>query len=143
MHEEGIAAIWPAADRVAVLIGERPAATLLRAAWRLASVLRSDLIAVVARTPGKPGAIDPERCDRLGTNERLALDLGATVREIDGGSMAAAIANFLRAENVGFLVLGHDAATRPRLFGDSLVDQIFALVDNVHIQLVEERRSRP
>jgi len=34
--------------------------------------------------------------------------------------------------------LGHDTAKRPCLFGVSLVDQPFALVKNVHIQLIEE-----
>jgi two-component system sensor histidine kinase KdpD len=139
MHEQGIAAVWPAAEKVAVLVGERPAGTLLRAAWRLASVLRSELIALVVMTPDGSPAKDSDGRALLDRNLQLAEDLGAVTRTLDGDSTAAAVANFLHDENIGFLVLGHDAAKRPRLFGKSLVDQIFALVDNVNIQLVEER----
>lgn len=136
MHEHAIGEVWPAAERVAVLVDERPADSVIRAAWRLASVLRSDLVAVTFA----PAERDEHPYgDRQTRNLRLAEDLGASVKRIEGGQTASALADFLRAENISILVLGHGATKRSRLFGPSLVDQLFKLVDNVHIQLVEER----
>jgi two-component system sensor histidine kinase KdpD len=126
MHEHEIGDVWPAAERVAVLI-DGAADGVVRAAWRLASVLRTDLIAIAIESISSA------------KTTQLAEDLGASVQLLHGEWTAASIAEVLRAENISFLVLGHTAAKRGRLFGPSLVDQLFALVDNVSIQLVEER----
>lgn len=136
MHEHEIADVWPAAERVAVLIDGRPAEDAIRAAWRLASVLRSDLIAIAFLASD---AGDANGRSRLERNVGLAEDLGASLHRIDGRTSAEALADVLRAENARFLVLGHSATKRSGVFGASLVDQLFKLVDNVHIQLVEER----
>ena len=139
MHEHEIAEVWPAAERVAVLIDVQPAGALLRAGWRLASVLRTEMFAVAVVPLGGLDQLATAAREAIVQNLRLAEDLGAIPRTVEAKSPAEPLAAFLQAENVNLLVAGHAAARAGRPFGRSLVDQLFELVDNVQIHLVELR----
>lgn len=128
MHAHQIADVWPAAERVAVLVGEYPAEALIRVAWRISSVFRSELLVMSAE---KGGAT-------LEKNRAFAEDLGATIRTMPGRNVALELAKALQGENVGFLVLPNSAAKRRWPWSPSIVERLFDLLDNVHIQLVEQ-----
>ncbi len=138
MHEQGIDDVWPAAERIAVVITGQPAATALRAGWRLASAMRSELLVLVPVPAGGIAMLPSAERDAIERNVHLAEDLGGHPRFVEEGSSVGKLAEILRADNVNVLVLGHTAAKRPRFKNLSLVDQIFAEVDNVQILLVEE-----
>src|SRR4029079_12421141 len=77
MHEHRIDEIWPAAERVMVLVDRDPAAgTVLRNAWRLASALRADLVAAVVTPPGGLSVLAPQHREALEKNIVMAEDLG-------------------------------------------------------------------
>lgn len=139
MHEHGINEVWPAGERVVVLVDHSPSAgTVLRNTWRLAGAFRADLIAVAVVAPQERAGRDAER--RAGTerNLRLAEDLGAETRVVESEHVAPALAAVIREENATLIVVGHRSEGRWRRFlRHSLVDQLVALVDNVDIHLVE------
>src|SRR3954454_23216213 len=60
MHEHRIEEIWPAAERVLVLVdGDPGAGIVLRNAWRLASALHGEIVAVAVTPPGGLEALPP------------------------------------------------------------------------------------
>ncbi len=150
MRDHGIDAVWPAAERVLVLIDDGIAsAAVLRQAWRLASALRGELVAVTPVSPARTVELDVDRRQGLDRNLRLAGDLGATVITIDTAPapivepavIARRLAEVCRAENATVLVLGHrPAGFRDRLRGPSLVDRVLNEVDGVGLYLVEPGR---
>jgi two-component system sensor histidine kinase KdpD len=139
MHEHKIEEVWPAAERVIVLVdGRASAGTVIRSAWRLASALRGDLVAVAVVPPGGLATMADEDRVSLERQLHLAEDLGATVRVVAGEHVARTIAAAVREENAQLVVLGHcpDRGWR-HFFGRSLVDQLLHLLDHVDIHVVE------
>ena len=139
MREHHIEEVWPATDRVVVLLDHRPSAgTVLRNAWRLAGALRGELVAATIVPSGGLEAVDPVRRVGLDRNLRLAEDLGAQPRIVEGDRIADAIATLVKSENATLVVLGHTPENRWKRFArKSLVDQLLAQLDNVDIHLVE------
>ena len=147
MRAHEIDAVWPAAERVLVLIDDRvESAMVLRQAWRLASALRGELVAVTLIDRGDVDGLPVDARQGMGRNLRLADDLGASVAGLGGGVgplaepalVAARLARVCRDENATVLVLGHrPAGWWERLRGPSLVDRVLAEVDGVGLYLVE------
>ena len=144
MREHDIEEVWSAADRVLVMIDHRPSAgTVMRHAWRLASALKSEMVAVTVAPPGGLVAMAPTIREGLEKNLRLAEDLGAETRIVQGRSVATALAGIVNAENPTLVVLGHVPQGRwRRFFRSSLVDQLLAKLDHVDIHLVEVEEDR-
>ena len=144
MHEHRIDEIWPAAERVMVLIdGDAAAGDVVRTAWRLASALRGELIAAVLLPPGGRD-MHPEAERRvLDKTALLAEDLGARVREIEAIDLAKAIAGAVRDEHATLVVMRHiRKAGWRRIFDASLVDELLDLLDNVDLHIVEGNAGR-
>ena len=139
MREHGIAEVWPTADRVVVLIDGRPSSsTVLRNAWRLASALHGELVAATILPPGGLDSLPAPLRAGLERNLRLAEDLGAQTRQVEGQHLVPTIVEFIRAENATLVVVGHTSEGRWRRFlRKSLVDQLLERLDNVDIHLVE------
>ncbi|HEV8638935.1 MAG TPA: hypothetical protein VG370_32405 [Chloroflexota bacterium] len=79
MRQHRLDASWSACDAVMVCVDQQPhSRALIRRAWRMASALRSALIAVFVETPAW-GSAPPERRNALAENLRFAEDLGAEV----------------------------------------------------------------
>lgn len=115
-HDEGIRAIWPAADRILVAVSPSPAsAKLVRAAKRMAAGLRADLIAVYVEGPGAERLPHADR-ERVVQSLRLAESLGAETAILPcgpGGSDASAeLVAFARARNVTRIVIGKTQRSR-------------------------------
>jgi two-component system sensor histidine kinase KdpD len=139
MHDHEIEEVWPAAERIVVLIDHRlSAGTVLRNAWRLAGALRGELLVVACVPPGGVAALAPERREGLDRNLRLAEDLGAEVRVVETNEVAPAIASLVKGENASLVVIGHRREGRwRRLFSESLADRLIHLLENVDVHLVE------
>jgi two-component system sensor histidine kinase KdpD len=139
MHEHRIEEIWPAAERVMVLIdGDAAAGAVLRTSWRLASALRGELVAGVFTPPGGRDSLPDAERRVLEKNILLAEDLGARVRLIAAANLAAAIAEAVRDEHTTLVVMCHiRKAGWRRRFDTSLVDALLDLLDNVDLHIVE------
>lgn len=144
MHEHRIEEIWPAAERVLVLIDHDPGAgAVLRNAWRLASALHAELVAGVVAPPGGIAVLPGSERRVLEKNVLLAEDLGARVRIIAARDASAAIVDAVRDERATLIVMRHIRRSGPRwLSGPSLADQLFERLDNVDIHLVETAGGR-
>ena len=139
MHEHRIEEIWPAAERVLVLVdGDPGAGTVLRNAWRLASALHGELVAVVITPPGGLAALAEAEQHAVQKNMVLAEDLGARVRIVEARDVAPAMVETVQDEHATLVVMRHVRSSGlRRLTGPSLVDQLMDRLDNVDIHLVE------
>ena len=139
MREHAIEDVWPAAERIVVLVDHRlSAGTVLRNAWRLASALRAELLAIAWVPPGGVDRLLPEERDGIDRNLLLAEDLGAETRIVEGADVAAAVANLIKEENASLVVIGHRREGRwRRLLKESLPDRLVHLLENVDVYLVE------
>lgn len=141
MHEHRIDEIWPAAERVLVLIDAAPGASnVLRNGWRLGSALRGETIAMAITPPGGLDALGSKDRAAIETVLALAEDLGMRIRVSEADHLVQGIAAAVRDENATLIVLRHvrDQAWT-RLLRRPLVDELFAHLDNVDIHLVEGR----
>lgn len=114
MAEHGIAGPWEASERVLACIDATPASlTVVRRAKRLADRLRAPWEAVNVATPeSEPGSKGARRA--LLEAFRLAEELGASTRSLNGDDRAAEILAYAREQNVTHIVIG--AASRPLWF---------------------------
>jgi len=116
MREHRIGGVWPAAERLAVLVDYRACAKdLLRKAWRFGQGLKVDTITAVV-VSDRARLTLPGRT-ALASTEHLAEDLEITVVDLPqaapGCSLPDRLVAFLRERNVTHLMLGQ--APRNRL----------------------------
>ncbi len=142
MREHEIADVWPTSERVVVLVDDTiSAGTVLRNAWRLASALRADLIAVTVQPLAGNGQATPEQRTGLDRNVLLAEDLGARVESVTGRSTAEALAAVAKRENASIVVIGHRPHTWWRqMTRQSIVDRLLHELENVDVYVVERSR---
>ena len=139
MHEHRIEEIWPAGERVLVLVDADPAAgAVLRNAWRLGSALRGELVAVTVQMSGSDSQVSSEQRSGLDRNVLLAEDLGARIEIAVGRTTAEALASVAKQENASIVVIGHRPTSRWRqLTRPSLVDQLLRELEYVDVYVVE------
>jgi two-component system sensor histidine kinase KdpD len=144
MLEHGIEEIWPAAERVLVVIDGDPAAgTVLRNAWRLATALRGELVAAFVAPPGGLSSLRAAERIAVRKNLDLAEDLGARTREVEASDLAEGIASIVREEHATLIVLRYVRSEGwRRLRGESLIDRLLERLDTVDIYLVESDGTR-
>lgn len=147
MRAHDIDAVWPTAERVVVVMDHQVATSIVvRHAWRLASALRGELVAVAVMPEDGLESLPIDQRQGMERNLRLVDDLGASVVPIRHagieplplGELASRIARICRDENATVLVIGH----RPqswwqRVREPSMVDRVLAEVDGVGLHLVE------
>jgi two-component system sensor histidine kinase KdpD len=143
MHEHRIEEIWPALERVLVLVDDDPAAgTVLRNAWRLASALRGELVAAVITPPGGLNALPDQKHHAIEKNIVMAEDLGARTRLIETNDPVLGIVDAVRDEHATLIVMRHIRQTGWRWPREaSIVDRLLDRLDNVDIHLVEATPS--
>jgi two-component system sensor histidine kinase KdpD len=139
MREHNIEEVWPAAERVVVVVDPISAAgALLRRATQIAGGLHAELVAVFVVPSGANGSFDSDQLREVERAGRLAEDLGAVIRTIDNTSMPQALVKLLNDENASIVVVGHKPAPRWRWpFHKTLVESLFENLDNVDVHLVE------
>lgn len=136
-EQEGVAATWPAGERILVCVGPSPGSgRLIRAAARMAAGLRCPWIAayVDASNARPPSEADRQR---LEAHLRVAEQLGATVTRLAGVDVADAILYYARRHNVTRIVIGKPTHPRTwdRFFG-SLVDEIVRGSGDIDVHVI-------
>jgi len=115
----GIAETWPVAERILVAIASGPtAARLVRAARRMAELLRAEWLVVYVETPAETRLPEADR-NRVWQTLRLAESLGAETAVLSGERPAEEILDYARRRNVSKLVVGKPIHARWKdvLFG--------------------------
>jgi len=115
----GIAETWPVAERILVAVSSGPtAARLVRAARRMAELLRAEWLVVYVETPAETRLPEAER-NRVWQTLRLAESLGAETAVLSGERPAEEILDYARRRNVSKLVVGKPIHARWKdvLFG--------------------------
>jgi len=135
-------------ERVIVLLMDDPEwGDVLRNAWRMASGMRAELIALTLAPLGLLSELPSDQANRIRRFQELAEDLGARVDLVssEGSGLrddAEAIVRALRATRATILVVGVRPKRRSRWFGTSspnldLAVEVMRLVDGVDIHLVK------
>ena len=130
-REPGARRLRGAHERVLVCVGPSPlSARLVRAAHRMAAVIRAELYAVFVET-GRGRGLSVAARDRVLQNLRIAESLGARIATIDGPDPAAAIVAFADSHDVSRIVVGKTGRSRlhDALFGSFTMEVIRASRD--------------
>jgi two-component system sensor histidine kinase KdpD len=144
MVGHGIDAAWPASERVLVCVDHQPLAKqLVRRAWRLASRLRAELLAVYVEPPDWDSL--PFQVQKaVEANLRFAEDLGARVVRRRGRDVAAALAALARDENVARIVIGRSSHGRwHELLRGSVVTSLLRRLRDVDVHVIGDDTSHP
>lgn len=136
-EEHGVAAPWPAGERILVCVGAAPSsARLIRAAARMAAGLRCPWVAAyVEASAGRPMSEGDRQ--RLEAHLRLAETLGASALRLSGSSVAEALLEHARKANVTRLVIGKP--THPRLWDrlrGSLLDELVRGSGDIDVHVI-------
>src|SRR5512133_235727 len=145
MRDESISGPWPAGDRILVCISSHPLGErLIRAGRRLSDDLDAELIVAFVETPGHTH-MPPESHERIVRNLSLAEQLGAHVEYLVGTTVAQAVVDYARKNNITKIIAGKPL--RPRWFeilrGGSVVDQIIRESGTIDIYVISEEHNEP
>lgn len=131
-------------ERILVAVDHRAAGkTLIRRGWRLAAVLKGELIVVhvePADSRRKPQSAEDER--RLRENLQLAEDLGAEVVHLRGKVSDELIA-YARSNHVSQLFIGHPTHSRwEELLRGSVTRDLLRKMPGLNIHVVAAQQER-
>jgi two-component system, OmpR family, sensor histidine kinase KdpD len=136
MRDHQIEAVWPAAERVLAALDGGPAMVkTLRRAWRLASGAHGELIAVALVPRGGVARLPADERTRIEQAIRLAEDLGAAIRVVEGDDHALMLAETARTENANLIALSY--APQTRRWKMSTIDRLLQMTQNIDIFIVE------
>jgi two-component system, OmpR family, sensor histidine kinase KdpD len=150
-QEHGVAATWPAGERIMVCVGAAPSSgRLIRTAARMAAGLRCPWVAVYVEPSALTKAGDEDR-QRLEAHLRVAESLGATVTRLSGrppgalstasglagAGISQALLDHARKHNVTRIVIGKPTHSRllDRLRG-SLLDEVVRGSDDIDVHVI-------
>jgi two-component system sensor histidine kinase KdpD len=138
MNDHNIEGPWPAAGRVMVCLSGSPfSAQLIRAANRLATGLRSELLAVHIEAEKMDFPMGDKERDCLARNMRLAEDLGAKTLTVVGANIVDEMLLVARKQNITAIVVGKPNHRKiSYLFGGSLVDKIIRRCGNINVYVI-------
>ena len=139
METSAIPGPWPATERLMICISGHPISDrLVRAGRRLADELKAEWFAVHVQTFDRR-RFSSEGAENIARSLRLAEDLGAMVRQIEGQNVPATLVDFARKNNVTKIITGQPL--RPRwkeiLFG-SLTNDLIHLSGNIDVYVVND-----
>jgi two-component system sensor histidine kinase KdpD len=144
MQAHAIAGPWPVQERVLVGVFASPYADkLVRAAFRLATELRGELIAFHVETQVNAG-FTPQEQDWLNKAMELANTLGARVVWLKGMDPVQEMAEYALKNNATKIVIG-----KPRRFGlfPTIAQRLLTRTPNIDIYLldarIEEAKAQP
>ena len=142
-HGQRIQHVWPTKERLLVCVGSHPkSAKIIRAARRMAVRLRADWIAIHVETP-RIRLSDYQRNVAI-QNLRLAEQLGAETKILNGLDIVNEVISFARERNVTKIVMGKSIRARWRdwIFG-SLVDEIVRYSGEIDIYIIHGDTATP
>ncbi|HEY0839474.1 MAG TPA: DUF4118 domain-containing protein, partial [Vulgatibacter sp.] len=136
-EQRGVAATWPAGERILVCVGPAPSSgRLIRAAARLAAGLRCPWVAAYVEVP-RVGAMSERDRERLEVHLSVAETLGGTVTRLTGANVPDAVLHYARKLNVTRIVIGKPTHSRlrDRLRG-SLLDDIIRGSGDIDVHVI-------
>src|SRR5215510_8476321 len=137
---------WPTTERILVCVSPSPLSVrLVRAARRMAALLRAEWLAVYVETPTQLRLPEADR-ERVVNTLRLAEQLGAETATLSGHSVSEELLTYARTRNVSKIVVGKPLRARWReiVFG-SVVDELARNTDDIDVYVIsgEHDNSRP
>ncbi len=124
--DKGVKGIWPARERILVLVGPNPMGIrLIRSARRMAGALHAEWIVLHVESPGEhPLSQAKERI--LSDHMKLAETLGAQTAVLSGVSVPDTILDFARERNISKIIVGKPTHPpwRDKIFGSLLEDVV-------------------
>ncbi|KIG09928.1 sensor histidine kinase [Caballeronia concitans] len=135
--DQSIERIWRARERLIACIGPGPeAASLVRAAARLASSIKADWLAVYVETPTLQRLSDDARKRTLDAL-KLASDLGAETVTLDGADAAATLIDYAHMRNVSKLIVGASASKGwARFMHRAVSERLIAQASDIDVTIV-------
>jgi two-component system sensor histidine kinase KdpD len=144
MQTKSIPGPWPAGDRILVCLSSHPMGErLVRAGRRLADDLNANWYVLFVETPGHLH-MPSENRSRIQQNIELAEELGATVINTVGESVADTVIDFAHQHNVTKIIAGKPV--RPRWFEvlrGSVIDQIIRNSGKIDVYVINEEAVTP
>lgn len=140
MREHNIRGPWQASGKVMVGVSGSPfSAQLIRAAARLATGLRSELLAVHVETPKSHFPMGDAERNRIAQNMRLAEDLGAKTLTAVSENFIGEFLEIARNQNVTAIVIGKPKHRRfmEIIRGGSVVDNIIRLSSDINVYIIQ------
>ncbi len=136
MQEHEVEAVWPAADRILVVVeSQRYAQQLIRRGWRRAQQAVADLLVLFLEPPGW-ATTPPEVKQQLEENVQFAEDLGAQVLRVVTDDPVSAILRTAREQNVGTIVIGFRRPPPWRFWERPLAVQLLPHLADVELLVV-------
>jgi two-component system, OmpR family, sensor histidine kinase KdpD len=139
METSAIPGPWPATERLMICISGHPVSErLVRAGRRLADELKAEWFAVHVQTFDRR-RFSTQGAENIARALRLAEDLGAIVRQIEGQNVAATLVDFARKNNVTKIITGKPLRSRWQelLFG-SLTNDLIRLSGTIDVYVVSD-----
>ena len=136
-EDHAIQNVWQVKERMLVCIGPGGTAeNLVRAAYRLAQLLKAEWIVVYVET-AKLQRLSKEQRDAILRTLKLAEELGAETVTLSGHKLAEEVIAYARTRNATRIVLGKPTRSgwKRWLFG-SLVDTIVRQASDIDIHVV-------
>ncbi len=136
-EQEGVAATWPAGERILVCVGPAPSSgRLIRAGARMAAGLRCPWVASSVESTAMRPMSDADR-KQLEAHLRVAEALGATVTQLSGPSVSGVLLDYARKHNVTRLIIGKPTHSRfwDRVQG-SLLDEVVRGSGDIDIHVI-------
>ncbi len=147
MKTHAIYGPWPSGERLLLFIGPGSSGSrLVRDARRLAHELGAEWSAAYVETPDS-ARLSPEQQEQITDSLRLAQRLGAKTVTIQGDSIATAVMEYAKANNITKIVVAKPQ--KKRLLGSSFVNQIIRQSEHIDVYMVSgggepvKREKRP
>lgn len=137
MINKAIPGPWAAGERLLVCISSNPLSTrLVRTGCRMAHELNTAWFVVYVDEPSGKELADPHQ-KQLYETMKLAEQLGAQVDRITGSSIAEALLDYARQQNITKIIIGQPL--RPRwqeILSGSVVNQLIRQSGNIDVHVI-------
>lgn len=137
MKAHAIRGPWPSGERLLLFIGSGSSSShLVRSARRLAYELGAEWTAVYVETSDS-ARLSPERQDQIMDSLRQAQRLGAKTVTIQGDSIATAVTEYAKTNNITKIVVAKPPRKLwQRLIGRSIVSEIIRQSEDIDVHMI-------
>jgi two-component system sensor histidine kinase KdpD len=139
METSAIPGPWPASERLMICISGHPISErLVRAGRHLADELKAEWFAVHVQTFDRR-RFSTKGAENISRSLRLAEDLGAMVRQLEGQNVAATLVDFARKNNITKIITGKPLRSRwQELLLGSLTNDLIRLSGTIDVYVVSD-----
>lgn len=136
-EEHGVAATWPAGERILVCVSPAPSSSrLIRAAARMAAGLRCSFVACYVESVTLEPLSEADR-DRLDEYLRIAESLGGSTVRLTGQHVSETLVAYARQHNVTRIVIGKPTHSRWRdWLRGSLINEVVRGSGEIDIHVI-------